>query len=141
MRCPNCKVEALFKSTSYGVECLNCGHTSSIELAPETPSEQFMQEELERCEDDIKELNQYERNLRQALKSIEEYTNKWQEQIRRMRKEIECIERKRLEIETSTIMQRKRVKKEKNIVDDYLKKFAKMGKVQREKLIADLCNC
>jgi predicted nuclease with TOPRIM domain len=105
---------------------------------PHVPSEQEIEEEILRIEDDINELSQYERNLRQAARAIEAYVNDWQKQLRRMHKEIEVLEKKRLELEKSSILQKKADKAAEKTMDSLMSKFAKLSPEQQRKMIAKL---
>lgn len=107
---------------------------------PKVPTEEDIQEELLRIDDDIKELSQYERNLRQAANAIAKYINDWQVQLRRIRKEIEILERKRLDLEAIAIMKSKKYKKDEKGIDKVLKCFMKLSKQQQKEIILRLYN-
>jgi len=84
--------------------------------------------------DDIRELRQREIQLRQAHKHLEIYINDWQKQLRRMTKEIEALEKERLQLEASEVIQKQMARKQKDESDKLLASFLKLPKEQQELL-------
>ena len=60
---------------------------------------QGLLEQEKALEDDIKELAQYERNLRQAIAPLDAFIQRQQQLLRRLRGQIEQVEKKRLQLE------------------------------------------
>lgn len=118
--------------------CPECGITTIVDGEFLEELLRSINEEENAIADDIQELFSYERNLRQAIKSLEAYVKYWQTSLRRLTKEIETVEKKRFELESMEIIQKKVQKRQKDDVAVLLKQFGKLSQSQQAAIMAKI---
>ncbi len=98
--------------------CSECVVECSVEC-PEYRGINIQNEELVQLEDDVKELSQYERNLRDAVTALSTYLKHWQSSLNRMEKELVALEKKRHRLEKEA--EEKKSKNKNNVFSGFFK--------------------